>query len=146
VTRIRSHRVKNGTKELQRIMASFKGRSKVKVGFPTGVDDEILNKAVWNEFGTEHIPERPFIRNGLRDGVGELKRVSRLVAARVVDGNLTTRQALNQLGKTGADLVKQSAIDLKDPPNAEVTVSRKGSSNPLIDTNEMVGSVTWEVE
>lgn len=146
MTRITRRRVKNGTKELRQIIRQFKGRSKVKVGFPKGESDEILDKAIYNEFGTRDIPERPFIRNGLRDGVGELQRVSTVVARRVIAGTLTKNQALNQLGKTGVDLVKQSAIGLKDPPNAEVTVSRKGSSNPLVDTGEMVGAITWKVE
>ena len=146
MTRIAKKRVKNGTKELQKILRSFKGKSKVKVGFPSSVDGEIIDKAVYNEFGTRDIPERPFIRNGLRDGVGKITDKSKIIARKVVAGKLTTNQGLNQLGVLGSTLVKENITSGSHAPNAQSTIDQKGSATPLIDTNEMRLAVTWKVE
>lgn len=146
MTRVRKVRVKNGQKQLARMLREFKGNAKVKVGFPKGTDGNVIDRAAYNEFGTEHIPERPFMRSGLRDGVGELRRVSKVAAKSVVDGRRTTGQALNLIGIAGVGLIQERITDLKSPPNAESTVERKGSSNPLIDTGEMRRSVTHKVE
>ena len=143
---IRTVRVKNGEKQLRRILRGFQGASKVKVGFPKGTDGGTLDKAVYNEFGTRNIPERPFMRNGLRDGVPELRRLARVVAGKVYAGTLTPRQGLGQMGEKGKQLIQDSITDMRDPPNAAVTIERKGSSNPLIDSNDMRGKVTWEIE
>lgn len=149
---VKMKRLKDGTKELNRITKSFRGRSKVKVGFPRGTSDDVLNRAVYNEFGTDGggwggpIPERPFMRNGLRDGVGEINSVSRVVGKQLIRGKITRRAALTKLGVKGQQLIQKSITSMNSPANSEVTVKMKGSSNPLIDTGEMRGAVTYKVE
>ncbi|MBN9074300.1 MAG: hypothetical protein J0H34_22410 [Rhizobiales bacterium] len=60
---------------------SIPGPSKVKVGFPKSkASASNIQKAVWNEFGTRGgasgggwggpVPERPFMRNAMRDNRG----------------------------------------------------------------------------
>ena len=147
MTRVHAVRVRNGTRKLNKIVKSFKGPSKVKVGFPQGATaSEILDKAVYNEFGTYNIPERPFLRNALRDGTPEIKRAARRIALRIFDGRLTAQQGLDQLGILAKGLIQDSITDLRDPPNAATTIGTKGSSNPLIDSGEMRGAVTWKVD
>jgi len=140
--------VRNGTRQLDRILRGFRGASKVKVGFPKGTDGSpggILDRAIYNEFGTRNIPERPFIRNGLREGVPQLRRTARVVAGKVISGRLTPRQGLGQMGEQGKQLIKNSITDMRNPPNAGVTIERKGSSNPLIDSGDMRKAVKWEI-
>ena len=144
--KVTKRRVKNGVKELKRITRSMRGKDRVKVGFPKGTESTILDRAVYNEFGTATIPERPFMRDGLRDGIPELKQVNKGLVKRIIDGRLTKQQALNQLGMKGVQLIQNSITGLKDPANAPSTIERKGSSNPLIDTGEMRQSVTHKVE
>lgn len=146
MTQIHAVRVKNGTKELARIVRTFRGRDKVKVGFPTGTSTEVLDKAVYNEFGTRDIPERPFLRNALRDGKREIQTAATRVARSIIARRMTKTQGLNQLGILGKNLIQESITDLRDPPNAGSTIETKGSSNPLIDSGEMRRAVTWKVE
>jgi hypothetical protein len=40
--------------------------------------------------------------------------------------------------------VRKAIRDLDSPPNAESTIKAKGSSNPLIDTGQMINSIRWE--
>ena len=146
---IRVNRVRDGTRQLERILRGFRGASKVKVGFPEGTDSTqggILDRAVFNEFGTRDIPERPFMRNGLRDGVPQLRHTARVVARKVIHGRITPRQALGQMGENGKQLIQDSITDMRDPPNAAKTIERKGSSNPLIDSGDMHKAVKWEIE
>jgi len=54
-------------------------------------------------------------------------------------------QLLDAAGSVSAGIVKQQITDLRSPPNAQSTIERKGSSNPLIDTGLMRQTVTYKV-
>ena len=105
--------------------------------------------AVIQEFGytgdkAPDIPERPFFRNAIsemNDGLPDLLRGIVDPETMTVD----TREA-NLIGAWAADLVQTSIRELKEPPNADATIERKGSSNPLVDTEYLQSAVTWEVE
>lgn len=125
--------------------------SALDVGFfatATYPDDEatpVAEVAATHEFGSpvERIPERPFFRQAVR----KLERtIPAFLAQRAAQSgfNLTRRDA-ELVGQLAVAEVQQSIIDLRDPPNSPQTIERKGSSNPLIDTGVMVGSVGHEV-
>jgi len=63
----------------------------------------------------------------------------------VLDGKITGHAALDAIGGYAATHIQQFMVDLKHPPNAPITIARKGSSNPLIDTGQLMNSVTWQV-
>lgn len=121
--------------------------SSVDVGFfsearyPTG--QLVAQVAAWQEFGTRTIPERPFFRGALRrmgDGVLES------AASAVADARLNlTRRGVGKVGEVARSVLQESVVELRDPPNAPSTVARKGSTNPLVDTGQLVGSVTYRV-
>jgi len=54
--------------------------------------------------------------------------------------------AANLLGDATKGRIQEFAIDLRDPPNAQSTVDAKGSSNPLVDTGQMIGSIDYKVK
>lgn len=130
----------------------------VKVGFVKGLgkhpgsDATISEIAAYNEFGTstsggqEHIPERPFLRTTISE---QSKTVYVPLTAKllglVLDGTLTVNQAIGILGEKAVADVKMKIDAISDPPNADSTVDRKGSTNPLIDTGLMRQSVSWEL-
>ena len=39
--------------------------------------------------------------------------------------------------------VQQAIVQLKSPPNAQSTIDKKKSDNPLIDTGQLVSSIRW---
>lgn len=135
---------------------SIVGPSKVKVGFPAGkADARNIQKAVWNEFGTRGgasgggwggpIPERPFMRNAMRENKSAYQNAMRVSAVKILRGETSLSTVLSKLGNKGARDIEAEIDALKSPPNSPVTIAMKGSSNPLIDTGEMAKVVTFEV-
>ena len=67
--------------------------------------------------------------------------------SRIVAG---IQQAAARVGNYGATQVKKGIVSgapggQKFAPNSQLTVQRKGSSSPLIDKGDLVGSVTYQV-
>lgn len=133
------------------------GPSRVKVGFPAGeASAGNISKAVWNEFGTRGgasgggwggpIPERPFMRNAMRDNKAAYVSALKMMARQIVEGSLSMFAAMSRLGLKAQGDIQKEISSLMSPPNSPVTIALKGSSKPLIDTGEMRQSVTYKVE
>lgn len=143
--------------DLSKVQTSLRGPKKVKVGFPAGeADAGNIEKAVWNEFGTRGgasgggwggpVPERPFLRNAMRDNKGKYRNGMRASAAKLLTGKTTISVVLSKLGIMAQGDVQESITSLRSPPNSPTTIALKGSSNPLIDSGEMRGAVTWKID
>lgn len=150
--------IKRETKTIfHKLISALRGRrTEVHVGFPAGIaDQETINKAVWNEFGTRGgasgggwggpVPERPFLRSAMRDNADKYKVAMRRSAAKVLTGEASPDTVMSHIGIQAAADVQKSIRTLSDPPNSPVTIARKGSSNPLINTGEMRQSVRHRV-
>lgn len=122
------------------------GPTRVKVGYPAGTSGGILDKAVYNHFGTSTIPERPFISNAIRDNQSSYKQALTTSAAKIVRGETDTRSVLAKLGIKAQGDIQTEITNLADPPNAPSTIAKKGSSNPLIDTGAMRNATTWKID
>ena len=117
----------------------------VKIGFPRGTDSDVLNRAFWNNYGTERIPPRPFMQLSLQRHIDTYKRFFRTHLSDVTFYQDTREQLLSKLGLIGQKHIQREIVILTEPPNAPATIARKGSSNPLVDTSEMGQSVTFQV-
>ncbi len=125
-----------------------------KVGFPSNATlsstaleaysgiSEVASVAMFQEFGTRKIPKRPFMSTSFDEGKPKIKKLQKQVLGAVIDQRVSPRQGLSILGLLGQDLIQRKIIDIKTPPNAPFTIAKKGSSNPLIDTGQMLQSVT----
>lgn len=127
-----------------------KGKNKVKVGFPEGGGEypdgmPIVTVAVWNEFGNAVTPERPFFRLAMADNKAKYRKMTKALAKKVLNGSITKEKALEMLGEEAVADIQDSIVNLTSPPNTEITIALKGSSNPLVDTGLMKQSVTSEV-
>lgn len=92
------------------------------------------------------IPERAFLRNGYdlsRDGV--VNRAESVLPT-VLDQSTDTEKFLEMIGLILASDIKDYATALDHPPDHPFTIDQKGSSNPLVDTGDMIGSITYEVQ
>lgn len=92
------------------------------------------------------IPERAFLRNGY-----DLKRDGAISSAEsvlptVLDGSVDSNRFLEMVGLILSSDIKDFAASLDSLPNHPFTTERKGSSNPLVDTGDMIGSITYKVE
>nr|WP_255695958.1 hypothetical protein [Achromobacter sp. MY14] len=110
----------------------------------TGAD--LLDIAIINEFGTEHIPARPALRDFAEKNGQVLGQAIDRAAAAVQEGRITVDSALDQLGTFAEKHQKAHFQQSKKwaEPNAPSTVAKKGSDVPLIDDGLLVGAVRYE--
>lgn len=103
-------------------------------------------RGYYNEFGTENIPARPFIR-GTHD---EKKREWATKITRrfrsLMYGHIDAEQFLRMVGRMSRDDIKAAVIAWSTPPNAPRTVAQKGFDDPLIETGEMRDAVRYNVK
>lgn len=101
--------------------------------------------AMYQEFGTDKIPARSFVREPFAEHKAQYLAGLRELLPQVVEGKMTARKALGLIGlKMSADM-KAAIIKGIPPPNAESTIAAKGSSTPLIDTGKLLSSISHEV-
>lgn len=119
----------------------------VDIGVLSDEDELLRIYASANEFGTRdgHIPERSFIRRAIDDNGALIDQRAEQVWAQIIDGRITMNQGLSLMGEFIQRLVTQMITAVRQPPNAESTIARKGSDNPLIDTGRMRQSIRWQL-
>ena len=103
----------------------------------------LLDVATWNEFGTDRIPARSFLRATIDRRRSELTTLGRKLAKMVAVDRMTVDVMANRLGNELRASVQQQIQDTTEPPNAKSTSDRKGSSHPLIDTRQMLKSIRY---
>lgn len=108
-------------------------------------DLTVAQVAAYNEFGARGVPERSFMRSTMRENRIEYTLIISRIIKRISSGSGGNYK--NAMGKVGMRIqndIQRKIVDIKTPPNAQSTIDRKKSSNPLIDTGQMVNSVRWE--
>jgi hypothetical protein len=146
-----------GLKRLAEMMRQLGRKPFVKVGVLGDVQrrqekgDAIDNVglAVVHEYGLPHrgIPARPFLRGTFDTKKAAWDKLLERMAPLVLQQKLTVEAALALLGERAAADVKAyvthgSAL----APNKPATIARKGSSRPLIDSAQLINSVSYRVE
>lgn len=94
---------------------------------------------------TINIPERSFMRAGFDANETVLVSTFQEILYGVMAGAYGWRVAYDRVGQFLARRLARYLVDLKTPANAPLTVERKGSSNPLVDTGRLQQSITWRV-
>lgn len=114
--------------------------SKDARGIPTAT------KAAANEFGTDKIPPRPFIRPTVaakgKEWTGMLRDGSRAV----IRGERQAVQVMELVALAAAADVAKAIQTLTSPPLSTITIKRKGFTKPLVETRQMFRDVTGIVE
>ncbi|MEK2481916.1 hypothetical protein AB7321_12615 [Providencia rettgeri] len=128
------------------------GQKKVVVGVPAATngkrDDGLSNAtiAAAHEFGVPgHIPERSFLRSTLNENKDNASRLlAKELKADIELGEFSDRP-FAIVGEKLAGEVKRKIQAGINPPLDPKTVKRKKSSKPLIDTGNLLQSITYEV-
>lgn len=103
----------------------------------------IAEYAAYNEFGTENIPERSFMRSSFDENVSSIKNDMDRRYGQVMRGEISVRTALGLVGLRHQDQIKNKIDTNIPPPNSPVTIAIKGSSHTLIDTGAMKNSIHY---
>lgn len=146
--------------------------SYVKVGVlddgkDSGGDLTVGQIAVVNEFGTETVPARSFVRSTFDSKREEMTALGQKLIGAVVDGKMQTKKALDVMGAKLSAAMKLKITDGAGvpPPNAPSTVAKKQKSGPvkgvpfrdnrgrfsktgmgvrpLVDTGRLLNSITY---
>lgn len=112
----------------------FKGSAKYKGG------KDVTTVARDNDQGTKRIPERPFM---IPAGNKAANKTINITVGSIA-GGMDEQQALSKAAIMFKNAIQREITNLKEPPNAESTILKKGSSNPLIDTGLMRSKVEWK--
>lgn len=133
--------------------------TRVLVGFPidakhtpeegsAGAETSMAVIAAKHEFGfpAEKIPERPFLRVGAANGIPEYVAITAAYLPRVLDEQIGIEKLLEALGTSAVGHIQQQIRNGTYKPNSPYTIRLKGSDKPLVDTGQMVQSVTWVIE
>jgi len=125
----------------------------VLVGVPKGAgayEDglTIATVAAVNNFGSAdgRIPARPFLAPAVENGAPEYRRLAEVMLPKVMSGEMEMQTLLAQMGQLAEGHVKQQITDLRTPPNAQSTIDKKGSDNPLIDTGALRQSIRYVID
>jgi hypothetical protein len=157
---------------LKRQLAKL-ANSSVKVGVLKGSDRRVqvgisaVELAAIHEFGSPRagVPQRSFIRRTFNNNREEVAaKIAELAAQFVFSRTRMTMRglmfwkkqrprpsaarALGRLGAWGATLVKKTITTGVGvpPPLQPITIEKKKSTRPLVDTGRLLGAITWEVE
>ncbi len=104
----------------------------------------VAQVAAQNEYGHGRIPSRPFMRNAMRKHKKDIRKGLRRVARAETAAKPANIQMM-RLGMAAQNWVRREITDLRTPPNAPMTIARKRSSNPLIDSGRMRQEIQFRV-
>lgn len=112
---------------------------------PGGKGTTLVEVGTWNEFGTDSIPSRSFIREWFDEYLPLNTDAKRKLMRQVVEGRRDVPWVLRTLGVLFVGQIQQRIAQGIDPANAESTIARKGSDTPLINTGQLRSGITYEV-
>lgn len=84
------------------------------------------------------IPARNWLDVGVLSGTKDYVKI-------IEDNPDDLDHAMEIIGLVAVSKCQEYMTDLNEPPNAQSTIAKKGSSNPLIDTGALRNSVTYSV-
>lgn len=128
-------------------MKQLKKGRRVNVGIFQNQGEDLVEYAAANEFGTEKIPERSFLRAGIDEARrrGDIQRKVADLLFLVVTGKISPLAALVRLGIFGAEIVKKKIDQGPFAALAPSTIRRKGSDVPLIESGRMRRNITSRI-
>jgi len=150
------------TSNTQSIIKRLQSRS-VYIGLPQNSDaypdgTSVVEVGAEHEFGSESprtytssrgnkvtvsgVPERSFLRSTAKEKRKDWSELIVKSMRMVLTEKITVEDAMEKVGLRAESDVKKKIVEISDPPNSQQVIDDKGSSNPLIDTGHLVGSIT----
>ena len=131
------NQLKRGLKNIDNIVVDVG----VQAGEAAEDGQDMASIAAYNEFGTEKIPSRPFMRDSFDENLGRIEKFSQSAIMRAVMGQVSFMQSMHLVGQTTTGIVQRKIVAGPWTPNAPSTVAQKGSDRPLIDTGSLRQSI-----
>lgn len=136
-------------KRLQEMARNIGKPATLSVGFLEGATypdgTSVAMVAAIQNFGAtaRGIPPRPFFSNMVADKSPEWpEALGKILVAKNYDAS----GSLELMGQGIKGQLQQEIVDTNSPPLSPVTVARKGTAKPLVDTGHMLASVDYIVK
>lgn len=147
-----------GRRDLMRRLRKT-GKSFVKVGIfgndasepHAGSNKSNVEIAGFHEFGTNTIPQRSYLRATVDAEETRIKNLQRKIARGIIKRRITEEKGLALIGEFLVGKM-QKRIQGGIPPKLKPatirrkTVQGKKGTTPVIDTGQVVQSITWAIE
>lgn len=142
--------IDKGWERIQEELKKIHG-STVKVGYPEekaqdhegGIDIAAL--ATIHEYGTEHIPARPFMSQAFDKNRTKINNLIQSEYGSILEGKSSVYDALQKIGILGVKTIQEVFRSGGFAAIKPATIARKGSSKPLIDTGQLRQSADFEI-
>jgi len=133
--------------KLKRLIQKTKkrGAGSVDIGLFGNQGSDLVYYATVNEFGEGRVPERSFLRSAIDENKEKIRKFVTIEFAKVVKREQTMIKFTKRLGVFGVALVQAKIKKGPFKKNHPITIKRKGSDKPLIDTGRMRQSITFRV-
>lgn len=150
-------RVKKHLTTVQKNKAQRINTAKGFIGFNAGQNITYPDgKPLWevaqdNEFGTItaegfYVPARPFMRTTFNKNREEYSEMMRITAKKYMEGGKGARlNMISMLSIIKSD-IQEAILTWDTPPNAPMTIEKKGFDDPLIDTKTMLNNVIYWID
>lgn len=107
----------------------------------------LADVAFFNEYGTEKIPPRSFIRSTFDQKKDSWNSLMEKLVDKILFEKMEVRTALELLAETIKGDIKEKIIEWsQNDHNAPATIAHKGFDSPLIATRQLLNAVDWEVK
>lgn len=103
----------------------------------------IAEYAFYNEFGTEHIPERSFMRSTVDEEQGRAQQMEARLLGDLLDGKKTTAECARIIGTFWREHIRQKIASNVPPPNAPSTLRQKKGFVTLVDTGALYRAIRY---
>ena len=140
-----------GYRQLMQTVGALARGASVQVGiFANDVrrEGEVSNAELGtiHEFGLGDVPERSWLRGWADENRDAIIRNLRLIGKGIFLSKDDVRVACDRFGQWAVGGIKRRIQAHIPPPNTEATIQAKGSSTPLIDTGQFIGSIQFKTE
>lgn len=99
-----------------------------------------------HEQGLGHVPQRAFVKPAITANRQKYAKLLTNNITPVLEGQLSPRAVWQWVGQEAVKDIQQYMLTATFTPLAPVTIKRKKSSKPLIDTGKLRQSVTYQVK
>lgn len=119
----------------------------VEVGY---YNDEVEDGIGMAELAATHeftIGPRPFMRRSFDNGVKDIFAMEQKLIGSMIDGNIDKTTVLEVIGDFHKNQIQSGVVErtLGLEANAQITIDRKGSDTPLIDSSRLINSTESRV-
>lgn len=92
------------------------------------------------------IPERSYLRSGWDQSKGDIYKKIESMLSEVMENKMDANKFLDMIGLEVEGKLKKKLVEVSAPSLSDVTIERKGSSNPLVDTGSLLSSISNRVK